>query len=243
MSKASTEDFNLYLFDKFSEFEYNKNLETKLINVKGFKAKNDYNNMIVIENSNKLFRVGKYYLFAVRKYYPENKKTNIIQYDNIFIRISMKSSQLILFESLIQTEIFYTNYDYQRYLYKHILDYPFSLSINLYYGKIDIYIDFKEISKERIKNIQNEKFYLKHFNIEKYDYIKISYETLMEKCKANCIISILIKKVGTQNAKYDIIAYSKSDTPILLNQGKLIRNELHIEEEHNYIIKDSNKIN
>ena len=39
LSKASTEDFNLYLFDKFSEFEYNKNLETKLINVKGFKAK------------------------------------------------------------------------------------------------------------------------------------------------------------------------------------------------------------
>ena len=48
----------------------------------------------------------------------------------------------------------------------------------------------------------------------------------------------MIKKGGILNAKYDIIAYSKSDTPILLNQGKLIRNELHIEEEHNYIIKD-----
>ena len=243
LSKASSEDFYLYLFDKFSEFEYSKDKETKIITINGFKAKNDYNNMIVIENSNKLFRVGKYYLFAVRKYYPENKKTNIIQYDNIFLRVSMKSTQLILSESLIQTEIFYTNYDYQRYLYKHILDYPFSLSINLYYGKIDIYIDFKEISNERIKNIQNEQFYLKHFNIEKYDYIKISYETLMEKCKANCIISILIKKVGTQNAKYDIIAYSKSDTPILLNQGKLIRNEIHIDEEHKYIIKDIPKEN
>ena len=243
LSKASIEDFNLYLFDKFSEFEYNKNLETKLINVKGFKAKNDYNNMIVIENSNKLFRVGKYYLFAVRKYFPENKKTNIIQYDNIFIRISMKSSQLILFESLIQTEILYTNYDYQRYLYKHILEYPFSLAINLYYGKIDIYIDFKEISKERIKNIQNEKFYLKHFNIEKYDFIIISYETLKEKCISDCIISILVKKVDNKNSKYDIIAYSKPDTPILLNQGKLIRNEIHIDEEQKYIIKDLPKEN
>ena len=238
LSKTSSEDFYLYLFDKFSEFKYEINKETKIIIVKEYKAINDYNNMIVIENSNELFRVGKYYLFAVRKFYPEKIETNITQYDTIFIRVSMKSSQLILFESLIHTEVFYQNYNYQRYLYKHILEYPFSLVINLYYGKIDIYIDFEEISKERINYIQNEKFYLKHFNIEKYDYIKISYETLKEHCKENCIINILIKKGGILNAKYDIIAYSKSDTPILLNQGKLIRNELHIEEEHNYIIKD-----
>ena len=145
LSKTSSEDFYLYLFDKFSEFKYEINKETKIIIVKEYKAINDYNNMIVIENSNELFRVGKYYLFAVRKFYPEKIETNITQYDTIFIRVSMKSSQLILFESLIHTEVFYQNYNYQRYLYKHILEYPFSLVINLYYGKIDIYIDFEEI--------------------------------------------------------------------------------------------------
>jgi hypothetical protein len=196
----------------------------------------------IFENSNKYFKVGKFYLFVVREEIPEkNTSENVNDFDIIYMRVSMKSSELILIESFIQSEYFYTNYNEQFYYYNHLsIDLPFSLSLTLYYGKIDIYIDFKEITKERVNNSKNQYFYLKHFNVEKSDYIKISSESIKEHClySNNCPIYIYIKKVGEQNVKFDIIALSRTDEPILLNQGKLIRYEIHVNEKQKYIIKD-----
>ena len=242
LSKSTTESFSLYLFDKFSDFEYTKDEKSNSINIKGFILKNDYENMIIFENSNKYFKVGKFYLFVVRDQIPEkNTSENVNDFDIIYMRVSMKNTELILIESFIQSEYFYTNYNEQFYYYNHLsIDLPFSLSLNLYYGKIDIYIDFKEITKERVNNSKNQYFYLKHFNVEKSDYIKIPSESIKERClySNNCPIYIYIKKVGEQNVKFDIIALSRTDEPILLNQGKLIRYEIHVNEKQKYIIKD-----
>ena len=227
--------FMMYVFTDLNKFKLNNAGSNELIS--GYTWKGGYNNEIVIsKNDTNYTKTGPYYIVVSRERIRE-EFVNVTE--TFYIGVTDDKTAFLLYEGTQHLATLTQNYTHQSYIYYHTsTKSKFNLGVNIFFGRVNIYVDFNEITRDRIINNKQQ---LYQVNEDEYDsiYITIPSDDLKERCKTskNCPIYIYVEKKSMSSAQYLLIAKSKSKRPFLLNSGIITENSMLIKEQHYYIIE------
>lgn len=229
--------FSLYVFMDLKKFKLNLNKPTEEF-ILGYDWKSDYNNQIIIKKDDpKYSKTGPYYVVVARPSYDDSINPDI---ETFFLGVTDEIDEFVLFEGVQHGTTLNKNYLSQGYWYTHpSLVEPFSLSVNVFFGTINVYVDFQPINATRIKK-EEEQFVHKVIGLSDSTLLTISPEMIEENCKnrSTCPISIFIEKKSVMSAQYLLSPKSSSKKPVILSPGVITQNKMNVKESHYYIIED-----
>ena len=227
-----------YVFRSLNTFSYN---EEDFEEVRGYDWKGEYNNELVIsKNETKYSNTGPYYIVVSRTFFMglESKEP-----DSFYIGVTDEKTPFVLFENMQHSIALSTKYQYQAYWYAHPdTSYDFTLSVNVLYGNVNVYIDFTPITRERIDNAEEKnKIFYQNESTETV-FITIKDVDLQEKCKLkrNCMISIFIERSSTVS-QYIIIGQSRKNLITYLIPGLTSSHSIALEERQYFVIEEYSK--
>ena len=229
------DEYYLYVFTDLNTFEYNST-ET-YSKVKGSQWSEKYSNEIVISKNDTNFKRGAtYYIVLTKSTYSYNTSKFVSKF---WLGVTNENTPFLLYEGVPNTVTLNSNYQSQSYWYTHgDINNPLGISLNVYFGKVDIYIDFSEIDKSGrpvSAPIYHQKTDTTFFTIDPV--------TLKKKCKSNtnCQIYILIVKSSNFDAQYLLTAQSRPNKSEVLPCG-IIKTDIVLSGEcRNYNIITDNK--
>jgi hypothetical protein len=119
--------------------------------INNFIWKADYNNEIIIDKHDRNYSKDKtYYIIIVPTFSLNpwekifNNNTNVHLKSYYYIGVTNEFYPFVLKESIPSTITLTQNFTSQSYWYYHFnISNPVSFSLNVYYGKVDIFVDFK----------------------------------------------------------------------------------------------------
>ena len=203
--------------------------------IKGYDWISDYNNELVIQKTDpKYSKKGPYYIVVSRTYFMglDNGEA-----DSYYIGVTDEKTSFLLFENMQHSVALNDKYTYQSYWYTHPdASYDFTLSLNVLYGTVNIYIDFTDITAERLES-KNSFYYYKEST--ETIFITITDETLQQKCKfkKNCPIFIYLSG-DSSVSQYIIIAQSRKNKITHLIPDVLSSHSINLDEKQYFLIEE-----
>ena len=229
--------FNLYVFTDLSTFKLNLD-DTEKDTIQGYTWKNDYNNQIVIsKNDSKFSDTGPYYIVVARD--NSLDKSLLPDIENFYLGVTDEYDEFILYEGLQHGVTLTDKYKSQGYWYAHSdITEKFSLSVNVFFGSINIYVDFEPIDEERINS--ESTFVYAEKDVTESTFITISPSELQKSCSNSetCPISIYIQKSSKMSSQYLLSPKSRSKKPLIMTPGIMTQNTMNVKESHYFIIEE-----
>lgn len=226
-----------YVFLDLNTFKYKTDPDS-YEKIDGYDWRSGWNNQLIIsQNDLKFSDKGTYYI-VVARYLVRHEDKNEDGYESFSLGVTNEDTDFILYEGVQHSATFEKSYKSQGYWYTHeSIDKPFSLALNTNYGNVNVYIDFKPITRERIAN--KETIYYSKID-QKTDYITINPDELRANCfkKTQCNISIYLEQKDLVATQYLIIAKSGRTRTEYLTSGVLVPNTLQVKEKQHYIIEE-----
>lgn len=231
--------FSLYVFKDLKNFKLNTDKPAEEF-ISGYDWKSDYNNQIIIKKDDpKYSKTGPYYVVVARPSFDDSINPD---FETFFLGVTDEFDEFVLFEGMQHGTTLNENYPSQSYWYTHpsLVD-PFSLSINVFFGTINVYVDFQPINAARVKK-DGEQYIHKVIGLSDSTLITITPEMIEENCKnlSMCPISIFIEKKSIMSAQYLLSPKSSAKKPVILTPGVITQNKMSVKETHYYIIEDFN---
>ena len=279
-------DFTLYIYSDISNFKilqmYEINKDNPQEPITGYDWKSQGNNEINLLKSDPKYKPGQMYYIVIAPNLPKepdlltavidffrrfplqmnqteliNKKAPI----KFYLGVTELNEQITISEGIPHTLTLDNNYNGQNYFYEHNdLSQDFELDINVIMGKIDIFIDIKEINENGIEkmnlnldenkgDIQYQDTMIYKLNInKKFDSIIINKEYLQKNKNDDNSIKIYfyIRRSKTsindnQECKYTITQKSSITKGILLQPGLIKNSKILKGQKHFYIIEEVKK--
>jgi len=231
------------------------------INLKDYIWRSSLNNEIIIKKTDPNYKKDiEYFIVIVPKlsniFYSEKSDINQINSFNstnstnttdqihsfFFLGVTLKDVPFVIQEGIPSLISLDSDYHSQNYWYYHYnISNPLMISLNVFYGRVDIYIDLFWS-----RNISESKTAIKALDTDS-NFITISREKLInllyrdsnnEKDLTNTIIPlyILIKKSSILDAQYLLVIKSHESKPEKL-QPSVVRSELLLSGEYkNYFL-------
>ena len=231
--------FNLYVFKDLSKFTLNLD-DAEKETILGYTWKNDYNNQIVISKTDPNFSdSGPYYIVVARDNTID--KSILPDVENFYLGVTDEYDEFILYEGIQHGVTLTDKYKSQGYWYSHSnLAEKFSLSVNVFFGSINVYVDFEPIDEERINNEVPSKFVYAEKDLTESTLITIPPSELQKYCinTENCPISIYIQKNSKMSAQYLLSPKSRSKKPLIMTPGVMTQNTMNVKESHYFIIEE-----
>lgn len=210
-------------------------------NFKGYKWKSGFGSQIIIKQTDLNFSGrGPYYIVVFRDLLKATKR--IPDIESYYLGITDEEEPFLLYEGMQHSAQLNSNYTGQGYWYMHQnISESFNLALNLQYGSVKVYIDFKEFNRKTLMENVSSIYYISGTETES-DFIALPPEILKKKCDSDseisgCILWIYIDKVTSSSSQYSIITRSKDNSPFYLYPGNLFENEMNTKEIHHYIIE------
>ena len=228
---------SLYVFKDLSKFNYDSKNEND--KVSGYTWKADYDGEVIInKNEQNYSKNGPYYLVIVNENVQNNKSETL---QTFYLSVTDEETPLLLYEGSQHGATLNDNYTHQTYMYFHLsTEYKFNLGINILYGRLNVYVDFEEITRERINNKANvlyKALYDENDNV----FVSIPPTELKRKCKSQekCPLYIYVEKNSKGTSQYLLVGKSENKRPFLLNAGIISENSMLIKDKHYYIIEEN----
>lgn len=195
------DDYSLYVFTDLKKFKYDSS--ENYWRVSGYTWTDNFSNEIVIGKKDPNYKKGATYYIVVTE--ASYSKTPMEYVPKFWLGVTNEDTPFLLYEGVPNTVTLDNAYESQTYWYTHgLLTEPFGVSINVYFGKVNVYIDFQEIDETKLESAS-----IRYLGTET-TYIKVDTDTLKSKCNStnNCQIYILIQKSSIFDAQYLISAKS-----------------------------------
>jgi len=235
-------------YDFYCIFDYtNLNFKTSYSEVQltDYTWKSEDNEIIIKKNNEHYKKDANYYIVIVPKhdYYNFNNSTNfetdnnIDSYNSLFyIGFTTEEIPYVIKEGIPSSVTLYSGYDSQNYWFYHYnISEPIDISLNVFYGRVDIYIDLwysDDISKSEtaIKALNTDSNFIKISPEKIFELLDkqrdYNEETSPPRDNSDSIIPIyiLIKKSSIVNASYLIAIKSESLLPEKLH-SEIVRSD------------------
>lgn len=238
--------YGIYVFFNPNEIVFN---DTNLYDsIKNSQWSSLYYNELIIKKTDPNFKKGAtYYIVIARQSgYNTNSNTRTTHTPSYWLGVTNEFYPFLIYEGVPQTSKLDNSYETQSYWYTHSnITNPFSLSINVFYGRVSVYADFQEIRGDvNSTSFDSQSLALKEIDIDT-EYLTISPETLKTRCKGNnnCGIYILVKKSSPSDAQYLLVAKSHPSQPEILNSGVVRSDTMYPGEVRNFNIVFDKKEN
>ena len=223
----------VYVFKDLDNYKYNSN--SSYFPIEGYLWKSDYNNEIIISKDDPYYYTNaEYYLVVYKSDYFNDKKTNP-NYSSFYIGITDEESSFLLSEGMEhKTTLTPSTYKNQSYYYTHLnLSEPLSISFNLFYGKINVFISIegKEYSNSTLSS--TSLFNLETTDLKEFCQEKNQTETFVKACG----ISINVTNVNALSSQY-LLVIKRPGVPEHLTPGT-VRTQRIVSGEKQYFILDA----
>jgi len=229
------DDFYMFVLFDLKKFVYDKEYPRKS---EGFIWSDNYTNEVVISKSDPYYRKDGLYYIIVTATSSSISSKHIASF---WIGATTESYPFLLYEGIPNSITLDDKFTFQTYWYTHPnISEPFSLSVNAYYGRVNVYVDFQEIVNLESKDIPAIEL------DTDAAFITIQPEVLKEKCKQsnNCGIFIHVQKTSIFDAQYLIVAKSHPTNAEILSNGLVRQDTVFNGEFKNYnIITDTKNLN
>jgi len=277
-------DFTLYIYSDISNFKIKQMYEIDKNNpeepITGYDWKSQGNNEINLLKSDSKFKTNQMYYIVIAPNLPKEPslldaiidffRRNPLQYNQteiidkkapikFYLGVTELNEQITISEGIPHTLTLDKNYNGQNYFYEHNdLNEDFELDINVIMGKIDIFIDVKEINEATIEALNidetkadiqyNENMIYKLGINKNFDSIIIPTGYLQQNKQEDNSIKIYfyIRRSKTaindnQECKYTIIQKSSNSRGVLLQPGLVKNSKIVKGQKHFYIIEEVKK--
>lgn len=230
------DDFYIFVLYDLKNFSFNREQPRSS---EGYVWSDNFTNEVIISKTDSNYKRNAVYYIIVTSESPNISNTSYTS--SFWIGATTENYPFLLYEGVPNSVTLDDKYTIQTYWYTHpnISD-PFSLSLNTYYGRVDVYVDFQEIQNFESKDIAG-----KELDTDTA-YIMIEPEVLKNKCKQinNCGIFIYIKKSSSYDAQYLIVAKSHPGNAEILANGLVRQDTVFAGDFKNYnIITDNKNLN
>jgi hypothetical protein len=212
----------------------------KYDSVNNFIWKADYNNEIIIDKHDKNYSKDKTYFIIIVPTFTLNpwdkvfnNNTNVHIKSYYYLGVTNEFYPFVLKESIPSTITLTQNFTSQSYWYYHYnVTNPVSLSLNVYYGKVDIFVDFKWN-----QNIAESNTSLKIYNSTS-KFFQISSEKLKENAQnfTSIPLYILVRRSADKSSnfsRYLLSIKSKENSPEILKPD-IVRHDKLLSGEIKY---------
>lgn len=232
----------LYVFLNLDSFRFNQTDSYELIG--GYDWKGETSGQLIIKKTDpKYSKKGPYYILVSRLYQPIGELTDKWS-NSYYLGVTDEKTNFMFFENMQHMVTLNNLYSYQGYSYIHQdSSYDFTLSLNVFYGKVNIYLDFKEFNIDDINNNKTVAVSYKDINTK---FISIKDTELQAKCetKLNCPIFILVTQTSDKRTgQYLLMAKSRTDQIHYLVPGTITENYINEDETQYFLIEDYSKKN
>lgn len=243
-------EYKVYVLFDINNIKFNASSYDPIAN---YIWKSNYNNEIIIKKTDKQYKKNQnYYIIVVPSFYYQsfdlfandtssNSTANYLD-SMYYIGVTNEVYPFILQESYPSTISLDSNYTSQAFWYYHYnISNPVSISLNVYYGRVDIYVDFKWqeniiASTSAIKVLETDS-----------TYFTIPPTKLKENSQGypSVPLYILVKKSSALDSQFLLSLKSNTNMPELLKQG-FIRKDNLLSGEYKYFFlylrKDSSAV-
>jgi len=229
------DDYYMFVLYDIKDFVFNKESP---ISSEGYLWSDNYTNEVIIRKTDLYYkRSSMIYIVVIADYY--NGQTD--HTSSYWIGATTENNPFLLYEGVPNSVTLDDDYTVQTYWYTHpkISD-PFSLTLNTFYGRVDVFVDFKEITDFNSKDITATEL------DTDTAYITIQPDVLKTKCPNgnNCGILIYVRKSSKFETQYLIVAKSHPNVAEILSNGIMRTDSVFTGEFKNYqIITDNLNLN
>lgn len=216
---------------------------------KGFVWTSDYNGELTIsKNDPKYSLYGPYYIIVIKDIAAMlDKEVEQKAVGSYYLGATTESIPFILYEGKYHSSTLKNSYPKQIYWYSHTnITQNLELSINVYNGAVDVYVDAHEISRTDLAN-ESKKENLAAFKekITYYEKITIPASYFADKCKLNtynCGVYIFVKKGLTDyDGQYLLVGKSSKTIGEVITPGLVKTDSVKEGEYKHYIIEEMQK--
>ena len=222
--------FEIYVFTALNNFIYDHNDKHNAI--KGYSWKSEDNKQLIINKNDLHYLTNTPYYIMVARLDKDDTTPN--RTDSFYIGITDEVTEYILSESIYHSVILNDKYVSQKYWYVHAdTASDFTLSVNVYYGKVNVYININNVITE--DNVYHS-YYLNENT--KSVFVTIDDTTLQRQCehKVNCLISILISKPLNESDSFYLISGKSRTNKIQYLLTDVITNSIISPHEKQYYL-------